>query len=366
MQRRRLAPIALIPLFLAPLALAGDPHAGQWRAVADRLIRTAPEDFGFSWGEGVQMIGLMKIHGRSRKEAYADYVEKWTTIYLPKEMKELLVLPPTSFWAPGYCGRWSPGTAMLDLYRARRKPEHLGLASRIAEFIRTGAERSPEGGLGHFLGSHQLWVDTLYMACPLLAGLGELQGKREYIDDAVSQIIVHARHLQDEKTGLFYHMWDWRTDARTPNFWGRGSGWVIMSLAETFEFLPKAHPSYPPLKSIAEKLARGLKATQDPSGMWHTVLEDPSSYAETSATAMAAYGLVKLVRLKVLPSSYRRMALRAWAAINRSYVKDAVVTGVSAGTAPKGGDYYRSVRVGTFTWGTGAYLMAGSEIDRLQ
>ena len=41
-----------------------------------------------------------------------------------------------------------------------------------------------------------------------------------------------------------------------------------------------------------------------------------------------------------------------------------LVTGVSAGTEPKDRGYYRAVPLGTETWGTGAYLLAGSEVDR--
>jgi len=50
---------------------------------------------------------------------------------------------------------------------------------------------------------------------------------------------------------------------------------------------------------------------------------------------MNIYGLLKLVRLKVLPESYKKIALSSWAAVNARYVKDGVVTGVSAGTDPQ-------------------------------
>jgi hypothetical protein len=56
------------------------------------------------------------------------------------------------------------------------------------------------------------------------------------------------------------------------------------------------------------------------------------------------------------------MVRRAWTALNQNYVKDGVVLGVSAGTDPGGRESYTQRPVGTQTWGTGAYLMAGSEI----
>ena len=141
---------------------------------------------------------------------------------------------------------------------------------------------------------------------------------------------------------------------------------MIMALADTMEMMDRNHASYPLLRQIASRLARGLRAVQDREGLWHTVLNDPTSYAECSASSMNVYALLKLVRLKVLPDSYKRIALRSWAAINARYVKDGVVAGVSAGTDPHPVEDYKKLDVGTQTWGTGAYLSAGSEVDRLQ
>jgi rhamnogalacturonyl hydrolase YesR/catechol 2,3-dioxygenase-like lactoylglutathione lyase family enzyme len=335
-------------------------------SVADRLIGTPVDAYPFNWGEGVQMMGLMKAARAAHDTRYIDYVEKWARIYEAQDVRTLLDIGPAvpNPARRGYCGHWSPGSAVLYLYQDRRKPEHLKLAQSVADFIATGAERSPEGGLGHWQGSHQLWVDTLYMACPLLASLGQMQHRPEYIQDAAHQIVIHARHLQDEKTGLIYHMWDWQTGTHSDGFWGRGDGWVLMSLAETMEVMSRRDPKYQELASIARKLAKGLESTQDADGLWHTVLDDPKSYPECSATAMFSYGMLKLVRLRVLPPAYTARALKAWRAINLRYVKDGQVAGVSAGTDPKGTDAYRGKPVGTETWGTGAYLLAASEVAR--
>jgi len=338
--------------------------APGWTSVADRLIATPVEAYPFNWGEGVQMMGLMKAAGAAHDGRYADYVEKWARSHEAHDIPSLLEIGPSAPNAArrGYCGHWSPGTAALFLYQDRRNPEHLNLAQGVADFIETGAERSPEGGLGHWQGSHQLWVDTLYMACPLLAGLGKLRNRPAYIQDAANQIVIQARHLQDGKTGLFYHMWDWQTGTRSEGYWGRGDGWVLMSLADTMEVMGQHDSKYQEMALIARKLSKGLESTQDADGLWHTVLDDPSSYSECSASAMFVYGMLKLVRLRVLPATYEVRALRAWHAINQRYVKDGLVIGVSAGTNPQGTDVYRAKPVGTETWGTGAYLLAASEV----
>jgi unsaturated rhamnogalacturonyl hydrolase len=138
-----------------------------------------------------------------------------------------------------------------------------------------------------------------------------------------------------------------------------------MSIADTMEVLDRKRSSWNALKQIAGNLMRGLKAAQDRDGLWRTVLDDPNSYQETSASAMFVYGSLKLIRLGVLPKSNIHLAKKAWSAINQSYVIDGVVTGVSSGTSPLGGGHYRERARGAQTWGAGAYLMAGSEIDRL-
>ena len=147
----------------------------------------------------------------------------------------------------------------------------------------------------------------------------------------------------------------------------RGNGWVLMSIADTMEHMGRKHKSYSELQDIAGRMAKGLIGTQNLAGVWHTILDDPASYEESSATAMCTYGLLKLVRLKVLPAAGNvEMARKAWKGVNEKYVKDGVVTGVSAGTGPGKGDNYKAIKLGSETWGTGAYLMAGSEMDRLK
>jgi rhamnogalacturonyl hydrolase YesR len=159
---------------LAGAAKSGDVSP-SWTSVADRLIQTPVESYPFDWGEGVQMMGLMRAAHVARVPRYVDYVEKWAEIWEAKDLPTLLNIGPNAKpKQQGYSGHWSPASAVLYLYQERRRPAHLKLARGVADFIRTGAERDPEGGLGHWQGSRQFWVDTLYMACPLLAGMGRL------------------------------------------------------------------------------------------------------------------------------------------------------------------------------------------------
>jgi len=374
--------LAALSLSIAVLTLSarGSPHTSinrrNWIAVADHLLQTPPETYPYDWGEATLFIGLLKTYERTHQAAYLQYVARWAALFTGKSREEILELDATGSHRdesgegvgpiPGDCNRWVPGVVMLSLFQERKDQNYLHMVQMITTFIRESAERSPEGGLDHWTGSHEYWVDTLYMASPLLAAFGKLENKAAYIDDAAQQFIVHARPLQDEKTGLFYHMWDWKSGQLTPVLWGRGNGWVLMALADTMEMMDRNHNSFPALHQIAMRLAQGLRTSQDRNGLWHTVLNDSSSYTECSASSMFVYGLLKLVRLKILPASYKKVALQGWSAINRKYVKHGVVMGVSGSTDPHPVEVYKRIEVGTQTWGTGAYLSAGSEVDRLR
>lgn len=358
-----------VVILLAVLAVRGaEAPDVRWQAVADRLITTPVDSYPFDWGEGVQMIGLMKAYERTRNTAYLDYMEKWTALWKGRSLDELLNTGAAAKGPrPGYCGYWSPATAILLLSEHRRKPEYTAIAEGVTAFIRNGAERNPaDGALGHWQGSHQLWVDTLYMACPLLSAMSVKKKDVSLAEDAAGQILSYAKALQNSDDGLFYHMWDWRTGERSPSLWGRGNGWVVMSIADTLEVLPANHARVKPLREVAVRLARGLKATQDSDGLWRTVMDEPGSYPESSATAMSVYGLLKLVRLGAIGSEFSKPARKAWSAINARFVKDGLVVGASAGTDPGASGHYKAKPVGVQTWGTGAYLLAASEVSRLE
>lgn len=42
---------------------------------------------------------------------------------------------------------------------------------------------------------------------------------------------------------------------------------------------------------------------QDESGMWHTLVDDPTSYVEASATCGFAYGILRAVDLGIVDKS---------------------------------------------------------------
>ena len=71
---------------------------------------------------------------------------------------------------------------------------------------------------------------------------------------------------------------------------------------------------------------------QDDSGLWHTLLDDETSYLESSASANFAYGFLKGIRLGILSKNYENSANKAIKALLNCINKNGVVDKCSYGT----------------------------------
>ncbi|MGB9626341.1 MAG: glycoside hydrolase family 88/105 protein [Phycisphaerae bacterium] len=333
----------------------------QIRQVADRVLTDFPEPPPFDWGEGVLMAGMIQAGLATDEPRYVAFVQRWADHWRDKGLAPILAGAPQGE-ERGYCGHWGPGFPVVMLYEETKDPSYLATARQIAEFIETKATRTPDGGLGHWAGNYQLWADTLYMVCPLMASLGRIESRPAYTREAVRQLEIFTRHCRDNKTGLFYHMYDQPTAKRVGVLWGRGNGWVVMSYVEVLRNLDRTSPEFARLSADFQRLVRALLAVQDKdTGLWHTVLDRPDSYIETSASAMILYGFAEGTRLGLVDGVDREEAA-AWFGLCSKANDGGHVIDVSGGTSPAAYEAYANKVRGTESWGTGAFLLAASAV----
>jgi rhamnogalacturonyl hydrolase YesR len=363
--------IATILLLAATLSGCGprrpwadvQPPADQaMRRVADRVLLDFPEPPPFDWGEGVLMAGMMRAGTVLDEPRYIDFVKHWADHWRAKGLADLLPDGPTDE-IKGYCGYWGPGYPVMLLHERTGDPAYLDMTRQIAAFIMNDATRTRDGGLGHWRGNKELWVDTLYMVGPPFAHLSKVTGDPRYLEEAVRQINIYQGHTQEEN-GLFWHMYDEVSGQRKGVLWGRGNGWVAMSYVMVLKHLPRNSPQYSKLAADFRRLMDGLLAVQDKqSYMWHTVLDHPETYLETSATAMILGSLIEAERFGVYRAADRDVIPRTWAALAARVDADGRVFDVSGGTMPQPLEVYAEKIKGTYTWGTGAFLMAAAALD---
>jgi rhamnogalacturonyl hydrolase YesR len=209
-----------------------------------------------------------------------------------------------------------------------------------------------------------IYIDTVYYSAVVMAKLG-LTLKRPWADEAIRQLVLHLDVLQDSDKPFFIHCEENHGGKRSQGSWARGNGWVMMTLAEVLPLVPANHRLLPKLKALYQSLAEALATYQTRNGLWRTILDDKDSYEEVSASAMYLYAYVKGMREGLL-TSYDEVITNGLRGVASHVDGDGRVIGVSEGTWPGTIEYYRSLKTGEWWWGTGAFLLAMSELVQWQ
>lgn len=211
------------------------------------------------------------------------------------------------------------------------------------------------------------WCDALYMAPPTLARLFTATGDRKYLEFLDREFQFTHDHLYDPAEKLFFRdatFFNKRTPSGKKTFWSRGNGWVYGGLALTLEHLPRDHARRPFYENLFREMTTAILGTQQADGLWHPSLLDPQEIntGETSGSGFFTFGLAWGVNHGLLDRAAHLPAItRAWTGLMSRVRPDGLVGYVQpVGAAPdhlEAGD--------TQDYGTGAFLMAGSEILRL-
>ena len=99
--------------------------------------------------------------------------------------------------------------------------------------------------------------------------------------------------------------------------------------------------------------------------MWHTLLDDPTSYLEASATAGIAYGILKAVRLGYLGAEHAPVAEKAVRAIIANISDDGELQQVSFGTGMGPDlDFYRNIPRTSMPYGQAMAILCLAEYLR--
>ena len=108
--------------------------------------------------------------------------------------------------------------------------------------------------------------------------------------------------------------------------------------------------------------AEALKNLQSKSGLWHTVLTDPTSYEEVSGSAAITAGILKGIRLGILDDTYLEVARKAVNAILKNIDTDGTVLNVSGGTGMGyDADHYKNILIAPMAYGQSLTILALAE-----
>ena len=312
----------------------------------------------WEWTQGVGLYGLWRLFEKTRDEKYLDILTTYFDNQMTVGFPALNVNTVTPFLTLSYVGE----------YLGSEK--YLAPCRESAAWIMAHFPRTREGGFQHMtsdtLNDQELWDDTLFMTVLFLANMGRIEGKREYIEEAQYQFLLHAKYLADRETGLWYHGWTFNGRHNFAGaFWGRGNCWITIAIPEFLGMVDCAPAVRRMLTELLRAQVESLVKYQDESGMWHTVIDDRDSYVETSASCGFAYGILRGVHAGLLDKRYAEAAMKALDPILGYIADDGVVNQVSYGT-PMGReskDFYKKIPIQPMPYGQALAMLLLIELQ---
>lgn len=300
----------------------------------------------WEWTQGVGLYGIWRLFEKTKDFTYLNIL---TTYYNTQIAAGL----------PGKnINTMAPVLTLSYLYEYTGNETYGKVCHEWTRWVVESLPRTEEGGFQHITSDsendQELWDDTLFMAVLLVANMGRIAGNQAWQSEAQYQFLLHTQYLASKKNGLWYHGFTFHgrhNFARA--FWARGNCWVTISIPLLLEMLPLSHALQRFFTNVLKQQAKTLCALQTPEGMWHTLLDDPSSYVEASATAGFGYGLLKAVHTGLLGEEYLLCAEKALTAVLARIDEQGNVADVSYGT-PMGREnkgFYKTIPLQQMPYG---------------
>jgi unsaturated rhamnogalacturonyl hydrolase len=204
----------------------------------------------------------------------------------------------------------SNGEAVLLAWKETGEEKYKKAADAMYDYFKNKAPKTADGILHHVTYAPQVWSDASFMAPPFLALMGDY-------DEAVKQIEGFRKYLMDPEKKVFYHIWDdGKKEFARKKFWGGGNGWTAAAIAKIINILPDERKDLrDKLVTWGKELIDGCLAYQRKDGLFHDVIDDPSTFVETNLSQMLAFSIYTGVKKGWLDKSYlaKGDALRAGA-----------------------------------------------------
>lgn len=334
------------------------------------------------WGDSIGLEGLLDATELTLNPKYFGFVYGLFKAWLARE-KQRSEFDYTA-----------PGVALLRVGEAAGDPRLIEAALRHADYLaafrkttcgacvryeNAAIELPPEMPSDH--PDHQkasskavtdggpcVFVDCVHFDGPFFAKLYQVTGREEFRRLALDNILPQIELLFDPAENLFHHFWIERTQSRNGVLWGRGNGWGLLGLVHTLEHLPSEDTGARRIRDVLGSLARRLAELQHPSGGWHTVLDDPTAYVETSVAAFVVDGFSSAIGRGWLDeAAFRPVVESALRFLLANVRPSGLLGGVSYETFPSTrAEHYRKMPQDAMVpWGQGPLLTALRSYSRL-
>jgi unsaturated rhamnogalacturonyl hydrolase len=244
------------------------------------------------------------------------------------------------------------GEAVLYAARATGDPILRDAAQRMLDYLMHRAPRTADGTLHHITHKAQVWVDSMYMAPPFLAVAGQP-------GEAARQVEGFRKLLWQQEKQLYAHIWDDGQGVfERVACWGVGNGWAAAGIVRVLRALPPdMADKRARLVRYAREVIDGCLCHQRADGLFHDVVDDPTTFVETNLAQMLAWAIYRGAAGGWLDNTYVQHADQMRAAAHARVDAFGLVQGVCgaphfdhAGTAPEGQAFFLLMEAAYADW----------------
>ncbi|HEY9044642.1 MAG TPA: glycoside hydrolase family 88 protein [Ohtaekwangia sp.] len=320
-------------------------HVCDWQLSNPVTINEKNEN---DWARAAFYTGVMATYQTTQDQKYLDAAIKWSESFDWKLARRLR-----------HADDHAKGQTYLEIYAIKKDP-------KMIEDIRNTFDTliaTPNPGREDWW-----WCDALFMAPPVLARLAAATGDQRYIDFLNTMFWDTYDFLYDKEEHLFYRdksYFDKKTPSGKKTFWARGNGWVMAGTVRVLQYLPKDNPKYSQYVALLKEMAASVKKIQQEDGLWRPSLLDPAEvpHPETSGSSFFCYAITWGINNGILDKKeYLPVVKKAWQGLNNYVTSEGRLQWVQPiGAAPD------KVTIDNYQeYGSGAFLLAGSELCKLK
>ena len=321
-------------------------HAIQ--KVADWQLTRAEAGFNQDWTFAALYIGFMAVPKAADEKKYQD---------------AMLQMAKKFNWQLGprlaHADDQAIGQTYLELYFRDHDPAMIAPTRERMDAVMALPD-DPEKPLWW-------WCDALFMAPPVLAKLSRATGDHKYLDFMDHEWWITSSLLYSPQNHLFFRDKSFlgKHEANGSDiFWSRGNGWVFAALARVLAEMPRDYPSRPKYLAQFKEMAEEIASLQGADGLWRPGLLDAAAYRlpENSGSAFFTFGFAYGINSGILDrAKYQPVVQKSWQGLLSHIYQDGRLGCIQPiGAAP--GDF---TSTSSYVFGTGAFMLAGSEVYRL-
>jgi len=363
----------LLSTFIAVVILAGNSMAqktGNEKLFKDSHIKKSMKK-ALDW----QLKNPKhKLYDWTNGAFYAGVFAAWETTGSKKIWNAMVEMGEANEWKAGPRLHHADDHAIcqtyIDMYRVS------GDKKMIDPFMKTMDEfMATPYQTGDIRKCTWWWCDALFMGPAAFVKLGITLGENKYLE-LNDQLFRECYNLLYDREEHLYAR-DIRYKWNEPGievikeangkkiFWSRGNGWVMGGLVRVLQELPKDHPTRDFYVQNYKEMVDRIVSLQQEDGLWRASLLDPESYpgGEASGSGFYTYALAWGINNDILDKTqYLPVVEKAWVGMNSLIQPDGHV----GWCQPIGADPKKNFSAESWeVYGTGAFLLAGSEVIKL-